>query len=125
MRINFDLHIASGKSHREPPTDALMETTPTLRFTIEYPLTNPFEFSETHSDGRGWTQKEFADAVRRGYTQVYESDLILAIFPACSIVRNPKVLTEFGVTIWAISCSKAQSVRMMVRGAYWWDHKHG
>lgn len=72
--IHFDMHIASGESRIYPPSSAVMEAMPTLRFTIEYPLTNPFHFNETHDNGLGWTEVEFADAVRRAYTQVYESE---------------------------------------------------
>ena len=78
MRVNFNLHIASGKNypsdHAVVPSDTIMEASPTLRFNITYPLTKPFEFNQTHGDGRGWTQVEFVEALRQSYVRIYESE---------------------------------------------------
>lgn len=47
---------------------------PTIKFKIEYPLTNPKSIALTHEDGTGWTKQQFADAVRAEYKKVYEEE---------------------------------------------------
>ena len=46
----------------------------TVRFVIDYPLSNPKSIVLTHEDGSGWTKQEFADAVRVEYKTIYEEE---------------------------------------------------
>ncbi len=75
-QVSFVVHISSGETcpDVDPPTADIMEPSPTLRFTITYPLTNPAPISVTHEDGRGWTQIEFVEQIRQSYVAIYAAE---------------------------------------------------
>ena len=72
----FNWHIATKRNGQglAAPSTAIMEPSPTLEFTLDYPLTRPFRFSETHEDGSGWTEVQFCDALHRAYVEVYAAE---------------------------------------------------
>ena len=74
VQFNFSIVDSKGLSD-------VIEQTPVLRFTLTYPLTNPYVFHEIHEDGRGWTKVEFIDAVRRAYETVYATEAEASAHP--------------------------------------------
>jgi hypothetical protein len=86
MACKFDLqiHIATGRYWDDandvwmdmPPDYGieLLQREPTLKFTITYPLTNPYEVELVHEDGTPWTRRQFIDAVLEAYKHVYASE---------------------------------------------------
>jgi hypothetical protein len=57
-----------------PTSGDVMEPSPTLRFTIDYPLTNPCKVELVHEDASPWTERQFVDAVMAAYREVYASE---------------------------------------------------
>lgn len=82
MHVNFAVHIESGaiyKLHKARATvrdtwSEVMEPTHELKFTLNYPLTTPRVVQLVHADGSGWTQREFVEAVRTAYAEIYASE---------------------------------------------------
>jgi len=82
MRIPFAVHIATGMVYKlnkvratdRNEFDTIMEPSPILKFKIDYPVTNPKEVELTHEDGRGWTRREFVEAVRSAYVEIYSAE---------------------------------------------------
>jgi hypothetical protein len=76
MNFEFNIHIKPGKDCGEIPADPeeIIEPGATLRFTLTYPLTNHYTREETHANGKGWTRKQFINAVRRAYLFVYREE---------------------------------------------------
>lgn len=74
--MQFAVHLATGEIYNEKnaPTTKLLEPSPSLRFTINYPLTNPKTISLTHDDGTGWTEQQFVEAVITEYETVYAEE---------------------------------------------------
>ena len=95
MFKEFHLHIASNRG-KIKPTTALMEPSPTLQFTMTYPLTNPYHFSETHANGTGWTEIQFCEAVRRAYQHVYTVEGPDPE-PTGLLLNRPKSNGQFGI----------------------------
>lgn len=52
-----------------------IQKSPTITFTIDYPLTKPKRVTITHEDGSGWTTGELVDAIRVEYKKIYEEEL--------------------------------------------------
>jgi hypothetical protein len=82
--VNFQIHIATGKIWNDdedmwdtiPPDygDEILQGEPTLKFTVTYPLTNPYAVEFVHEDGSPWTRRQFIDAVIASYKVVYSSE---------------------------------------------------
>ncbi len=51
-----------------------METSATLHFIVDYPLTIPRTVELTHENGAGWTQRQFVTAVRDAYLEIYAAE---------------------------------------------------
>lgn len=82
MRIRFSVHIATGmvyktkgiRATRHDDGQAIMQESPILRFTVDYPLTRERQVEVIHDDGSAWTQDQFVAAVRKAYAEIYAAE---------------------------------------------------
>jgi hypothetical protein len=78
----FEVDIANrllwdGDEWVDMPNDygsALLQESPTLKFCIDYPLTNPKTVTLVHNDNSGWTERQFVEAVCQAYADIYKEE---------------------------------------------------
>lgn len=72
--FSFNIHIIDKTHKNWPDSNKIMQLSPLLQFSIDYPLNKPKSIDVVHHDGSAWTQKQFVDEVCKQYKEVYAEE---------------------------------------------------